>query len=168
MESFIEVIAILLFALLSIVFNERARAKRAQAQKALRPPPRPQPMVEIATDEDFLPHEEPTTAQDMMRRLQDEVLGLPVAVEPPPPPPPPVVEAPVVEIERPEPLPRPLGLTPQEKAASTERRARRRPRAQPLLAELGTPDGLRRAILMREILGPPRAFEEHGQHRTSL
>ena len=83
MGSFIEIIALLGFALVSILANERARAKRMQAQREMRPPSVDEP-VEVSA-------EERSPAQEMLQRLQAHasafgIEGAGVVSAPHPPP----------------------------------------------------------------------------------
>ena len=172
MESFIEIIVLLGFALVSILANERARAKRMQAQREMRPPSVDEP-VEVSA-------EERSPAQEMLQRLQAHasafgIEGAGVVSAPHPPPillEEPAAEEPVEVAERAAPVLRQvpsigpvLGqfapLLPTGQISPGTSQARGAPSA--LLATIRTRAGLRRALLMREILGPPRAFEQHGR-----
>ena len=94
--------------------------------------------------------------EEHMRRVM-ESFGMPVEQ------PKPVFEkpAPVVVVEEPAappppPLPVPRSTAPRRSKKAT---VAQRPRS-PWVARLATSHGLREAIVLREILGPPKAFSE--------
>lgn len=156
MGDFTQIIWLLALVLFSIFTSGRARAKRRKAQREMQP--RPAPATAAIDGVHERPPKKRQSMDELMRSLQAHVSGFGVedAIETPAPPPPPVIleQPPVI-------LAKPLTDHPRRKVAPAPPKKKRRPRA--LLAAIGTREGLRRAILMREILGPPRAFEEHGQ-----
>ncbi len=94
--------------------------------------------------------------EEHMRRVM-ESFGMPVE-DPKPvfeePPPALVFREPAAPPPPPIPAPRPTAPRRSKKASVAQR-----PRS-PWVARLATPQGLREAIVLREILGPPKAFSE--------
>ena len=156
MGDFKEIIMLLALVLFSILTGERARAKRMKAQREMQP--RAHPPRESIDAKRAAPAKQRPSADEMLRRLRAHAFGFGVepAVEMP-------VPSPLLTDEDPEPVvvaePERVSRRPTKALVPTPRRKKRRSRA--LLAMIGTREGLRRAILMREVLGPPRAFEEH-------
>ncbi len=155
------------------------------------PPPAPddpgmeEPAPAFASEpEPIIQKREPP--QDLRRMLREEILGLP------PEPPAPVQVSPQVipevrvipvpvepepESERRPALATALPALPSSRDARRAERDRRsllpRPlvtsasgprvsKRHPLLQAVSTREGLRQALVVREILGPPRCFEPHG------
>lgn len=121
---------------------EKEAANRGQPPPVFAPEP-PTPREEI---------------EEHMRRML-ESLGVPVE-EPRPLPAPSAPAVVFQEPPTPPPLPKPQPDLPRpalrrSKAATTVLRPR-----SPWLARLSSPQGLREAAVLREILGPPRAFSE--------
>lgn len=101
----------------------------------------------------------PAAPSDDMRRLM-EALGIPVEEEPPPTPKPVVRHAepaalpPLPAFQPPAARPKPRIEKPAEKIQPRHEAAP----ASPLSLALRSHDGIRQAIVLREILGPPKAL----------
>jgi len=175
--------AMIVIAFISWVFNKIQEATAArQRQKEIEEYRRHHgrdPDPEEDDDETWEEFEkvetsrEPTAADDAMRKLVEALGGN--AIEPPPPPPPRDVPQPPQEppppATQPEVKPAEARLTAQEKAAldrvrqreEAVRRKRRRRRSNSTLADMSVsdlvrdPDGIRKAVILREILDKPRA-----------
>ena len=174
--------AMIVIAFISWVFNKIQEATAArQRQKEIEeyrrhhgrdPEPFDDDEDEWEAFEEPEQSREPTAAEDAMRKLVEALGGN--VIEPPPPPP-------SQEVPEPAPKPPPLvtqsevepaatRLSAQEKAALERVRQRehairkkRRRHASGTLADLSAadlvrdPDGIRKAVILREILDKPRA-----------
>lgn len=159
MEQLVILIVIGLISLINWLMQRSAelREKRRQERKAMGVPDGTTFQEE---PEEQAPQRNPLdgrTPGDEMRKLM-EALGLPVEAEEPqipqrrlPPPVPETESAPPVFTPRTEFRPSPRKAT--EVAPSVERRA-----PHPFLATLHSTEGLRKAIVLREVLGAPKAL----------
>lgn len=135
----------------SAKLREKRRLQKDDADRTRSAPPaEPSPVPEASAREELEEH---------MRRMM-ESFGFPVEE----PGPAPQRTAPLVVVEEPS-APPPLPRRPQP---SVPRPALRKSKAaapavrlrSPWIQRLGSPQGLREAVVLREILGPPKAFSE--------
>jgi hypothetical protein len=131
----------------SAKLREQRRLQKESAKRGQAAPEEEPTVPEVSAREELEEH---------MRRVM-ESFGLPVE-QPKPvfekPAPVMVFEEPVVPPPPPLPVPRQTAPRRSKKASVAQR-----PRS-PWVARLATSQGLREAIVLREILGPPRAFSE--------
>lgn len=120
---------------------QKESAKRSQPQAA----PEPEP-VEASPREEL---------EEQMRRMM-ESFGFPVEESRPAPQPTVVFEEPAPPLPPPVPV---AAVTRAPLPRSKKATIARRPRS-PWIARLGSSQGLREAIVLREILGPPKSLSE--------
>ena len=175
-SSFLQIIAFILIVLISVIGDQKKRSAQAKQRKAMRPPkssPPPQ-IVEIVEGEGelFEPEREPDTRSEMLELIRARMMGEAPPAPLPTPTPPPPPEAVQVELD-PTPIPPARGKgrekthsfqassakleLPSTLGQITTSPSRRRKAA--ALADLRTPASLRRAIIAREVLGPPRYLQ---------
>lgn len=158
MEQFVILVVIALISFINWIIQRSAelREKKKLEQKNLGiPEGNPYQQAEAPEPLPAPANREPADPAAEMRKLM-EALGIPledpappvVTRQQPPVEPPPLPAAP----PQPVPAPRRLPLPPQSTTSSTP------PRQGPLAAALRSRTSLRNAIVLREILGPPRAL----------
>lgn len=142
----------------SAELREKKKLERQRSGQSGESPYRPHPIQENHEVESAPSPAAPDPAADMRRLM--EALGLPLEEEAPrtapAPPPLPTFEEVPAALEAPRPIPTfvpPPRATPAAALATPIQRP-----APPMLRTLQTRDGLRQAIVLREILGPPKAL----------
>lgn len=155
-----QVVIIVVIGLISLVNWLMKRSAELREQRKLEREesgnPEPDPFHQLSGVEpaDFPAPtvRQPSAASDEMRRIM-ELMGMPLEEEAPPPQPvmqPPPVQPPLPKYQPPKPV-RPAKPVFGSGAAETA--------APPALASaLRSRAGIRQAVVLREILGPPKAF----------
>lgn len=157
MEQLVLLLVIAAISLINWLIERSAKLReqrrlQKEAEKNGNPPPSP-----------VSPLPEPSARQELeeqMRRVM-ESFGIPVDLpEPARERPAPAIVVEVPATPPPLPSPAPPAATPRPSL----RRAKKTPVAfqarSPWVARLGSPNGLREAVVLREILGPPKALSE--------
>jgi hypothetical protein len=159
MEQLVILVVIALISFINWIIQRSAelREKRKLERKNLGiPDANPYHQSEAPEARPALPPQKPVDPAAEMRKLM-EALGIPLEEEPPPP---------VVHREQPPPLPEPPA-PPKPLVIPGPRVAVSPPavpvpaapkHSSPLAAALRSQNDLRKAIILREILGPPRAL----------
>lgn len=139
----------------SAELREKKRLERKRSGDSGESPYRTAPAEDAHESRPTPPAADP--AADMRRLM--EALGLPVEAEPPRPvPAPPPLPAFEEAVPRPEPVPEIPTFTPPPRAVAAKPAPPAPRPPSPLLKTLRTREGLRQAIVLREILGPPKAL----------
>ncbi|MAG58073.1 MAG: hypothetical protein CMJ83_17440 [Planctomycetes bacterium] len=173
MPDLVQILGLLAFLLFSVVASERKRKARMQAQRLRRPPDGRELPEGVHQSAESLPDEQETSGEassreEILRILEEEVLGRPA---PPPRPTPPVAEraptphtSPVLQMAEARPIPLPASEQPDTRRP---RRSSAVPPPTPLIfnrhpifERLQTAEQVRTGILLLEILGPPVALRD--------
>jgi hypothetical protein len=157
MEQLVLLLVIAAISLVNWLIEKSGKLREQRRLEKARADREETPSRTVEAREEPTLQQPPEEPERQLRRML-ESFGFPVQEEEPAAEPPPVITR------------QPPSLPPAPPATPTPRPRRRRETAaasiapairHPLLRDLRSRDGLRRAVVLREILGPPKALAAH-------